>query len=65
MSRAVKMNDEYLFERGYKQYPPTPVLDSEYITAKFQKIGGIIQLWIKKFWMPYPADWKKSRWQIM
>lgn len=31
------MNDEYLLERGYKQYKPTPYLDNEYIIAKFQK----------------------------
>lgn len=31
------MNDEYLFERGYKQYPPTPILDNDSIVAKFQK----------------------------
>ena len=31
------MNDEYLLERGYKQYPPTPILDNESIVAKFQK----------------------------
>ena len=30
------MNDEYLFEHGYKQYPPSPI-DSEHIVAKFQK----------------------------
>ena len=31
------MNDEYLLERGYKQYNPTPVIDSDWIVAKFQK----------------------------
>lgn len=31
------MTDEYLLERGYKQYPTTPVLDSDSIVAKFQK----------------------------
>ena len=31
------MNDEYLLERGYKQYKPMPYLDSESIVAKFQK----------------------------
>lgn len=31
------MNDEYLLERGYKQYKPTPVLDNDSIIAKFQK----------------------------
>ena len=31
------MTDEYLLERGYKQYMPTPVIDNEYIVAKFQK----------------------------
>lgn len=31
------MTDEYLFERGYKQYPLNPVLDNESIVAKFQK----------------------------
>ena len=31
------MTDEYLLERGYKQYRPTPVIDSDLIVAKFQK----------------------------
>lgn len=31
------MNDEYLLERGYKQYKPMPHLDSDLIVAKFQK----------------------------
>lgn len=31
------MNDEYLLERGYKQFKPTPVLDNDSIVAKFQK----------------------------
>lgn len=31
------MNDEYLLERGYKQYKPLPVIDNESIVAKFQK----------------------------
>ena len=35
--QITKMYDEYLLERGYKQYPPTPVLDNESIVAKFQK----------------------------
>lgn len=38
--RENKMNeitDEYLLERGYKQYKPTPVLDSDLVVAKFQK----------------------------
>ena len=31
------MTDEYLLERGYKEYPPTPVIDDDSIVAKFQK----------------------------
>lgn len=31
------MTDEYILEKGYKQYSPTPVLDNEHIIAKFQK----------------------------
>lgn len=31
------MTDEYILEKGYKQYSPTPVLDNEYIVARFQK----------------------------
>lgn len=31
------MNDEYLLERGYKQYKPMPYLDNKSIVAKFQK----------------------------
>lgn len=31
------MTDEYLLERGYKKYLPTPVLDNESIVKKFQK----------------------------
>lgn len=31
------MNDEYLLERGYKEYPPNPVLDNDSIVKKFQK----------------------------
>ena len=31
------MNDEYLLERGYKQYKPLLVIDNESIVAKFQK----------------------------
>ena len=31
------MTDEYLLERGYKQYKPTPILDSDLVVAKFQK----------------------------
>lgn len=30
------MNDEYLLERGYKQYAPTP-FDSDITVARFQK----------------------------
>ena len=30
------MDDKYLIERGYKEYPPTP-LDNESIVAIFQK----------------------------
>lgn len=35
--KYTRVTDEYLLERGYKQYRPTPVIDSEYIVAKFQK----------------------------
>lgn len=35
--RVAKMSDEYLLERGYKQYPPMPYLDNDAIVAKFQK----------------------------
>lgn len=35
--RRIKMDDEYLLERGYKEYKPTPVLDNESIVKKFQK----------------------------
>lgn len=31
------MTDEYLLERGYKQCPTNPVLDSDLIVARFQK----------------------------
>lgn len=31
------MDDEYLLERGYKEYLPNPVLDNESIVKKFQK----------------------------
>lgn len=31
------MDDKYLLERGYKEYPPTPVLDNESIVKKFQR----------------------------
>jgi len=30
------MTDEYILERGYKEYSPTP-LDSEHIVTRFQK----------------------------
>lgn len=33
----MKMTDEYLLDRGYRQYSPTPVLDNDSIVAKFQK----------------------------
>lgn len=31
------MDDKYLLEHGYKQYPKNPVLDNDSIVAKFQK----------------------------
>lgn len=31
-----KMTNEYLIERGYKQYAPTP-FDNEYVITRFQK----------------------------
>lgn len=31
------MDDEYLLEKGYKEYKPNPVLDSNSIVKKFQK----------------------------
>lgn len=34
--RAIKMNDEYLLERGYRQYPTIP-FDNDHIVARFQK----------------------------
>lgn len=33
----MKMTDEYLLDRGYRQYSSTPVLDNDSIVAKFQK----------------------------
>lgn len=30
------MTNEYLLERGYKKYPPSP-LDNEHVVARFQK----------------------------
>lgn len=31
------MDDKYLLDHGYKQYPPNPVLDNNSIVANFQK----------------------------
>lgn len=67
MSRVVKMNDEYLFERGYKQYPPTPVLDSEYIVAKFQKrfddkVGKKYFIDVKKWSHDYVPESRRDEW---
>ena len=33
----IKMDDRYLLEHGYKQYPKNSVLDSEFVVACFQK----------------------------
>lgn len=61
------MNDEYLFERGYKQYPPAPVLDSEYIVAKFQKrfdddIGKKYFIDVKKWSNDYVPESRRDEW---
>ena len=67
MNKVVKMNDEYLFERGYKQYPTTPVLDSEYIVAKFQKrfddeIGKKYFIDVKKWSNDYVPESRRDEW---
>ena len=63
------MNDEYLLERGYKQYKPMPYLDNEYIVAKFQKrfdddFGKKYFIDISKWSHDFiPADRRDKWWQ--
>ena len=63
------MNDEYLLERGYKQYKPMPYLDNESIVAKFQKrfdddFGKKYFIDVSK-WSHYyvPADRRGDWWE--
>lgn len=69
MNEAVKMKDEYLLERGYKQYQPIPVLDNEYIVARFQKrfdddIGKKYFIDVKKWSHDYiPKSRRDELWE--
>lgn len=61
------MNDEYLIERGYKQYSPTPVIDNDSIVAKFQKrfdddFGKKYFINIAKWSYDYIPESRRDKW---
>lgn len=65
--QVTKMNDEYLLERGYKEYKPTPYLDNDSIVAKFQKrfdddFGKKYFIDISKWSHDYVPTWRRDKW---
>ena len=61
------MNDEYILERGYKRYDPTPVLDNDSIVAKFQKrfdddFGKKYFIDIAKWSHDYVPEGRRDEW---
>lgn len=67
LGREIKMNDEYLLERGYKEYRPTPYLDNDLIVAKFQKrfdddFGKKYFIDISKWSHDYVPTWYRDKW---
>ena len=61
------MDDEYLLERGYKEYPPNPVLDNESIVKKFQKrfdddFGKKYFIDVAKWSHDYVPVWRRDKW---
>ena len=63
----IKMDDKYLLERGYKQYPPTPVIDNKSIVAMFQKrfdddFGKKYFIDVKKWSNDYVPEFRRDKW---
>ena len=61
------MNDEYILNRGYKQYPKNPVLDNEAIVANFQKrfddnFGKKYFIDISKWSHDYVPEYRRDKW---
>ena len=61
------MNDEYLLERGYKKYPPTPYIDNDSIVAKFQKrfdddFGKKYFIDVAKWSHDYIPEYRRDKW---
>lgn len=61
------MTDEYILEKGYKPYSPTPVLDNEHVVAKFQKrfdddFGKKYFIDIKKWSHDYIPESHRDKW---
>lgn len=61
------MTDKYLLERGYKQYAPTPVIDSDLIVAKFQKrfdddFGKKYFINVKKWSHDFVPEYRRDKW---
>lgn len=61
------MTDNYLLERGYKQYNPTPVIDNESIVAKFQKrfdddLGKKYFIDVAKWSHDYVPEYRRDKW---
>ena len=65
--KVTMMTDEYLLNKGYKQYPPTPVLDNDSIVAKFQKrfdddFGKKYFIDVEKWSHDYIPEWRRDKW---
>lgn len=61
------MSDEYLLERGYKQYKPIPHLDNDSIVAKFQKrfdddFGKKYFIDVAKWSHDYVPEYRRDKW---
>lgn len=61
------MSDEYLLERGYKQYKQTPHLDNDSIVAKFQKrfdddFGKKYFIDVAKWSHDYVPEYRRDKW---
>ncbi len=61
------MTDEYLLERGYKEYKPTPYLDNDSIVAKFQKrfdddFGKKYFIDVAKWSHDYVPEYRRDKW---
>lgn len=61
------MTDEYLLERGYKQYEPLKGLDSDYVVARFQKrfdddFGKKYFIDVIKWSHSYVPEYRRDKW---